>query len=119
MQRLAHKIVAALLGSRSPADELELIGGLNRARLVQRAPAVDHIYAGVLQGLDRSQIQTVHTDSLARDPQLSQTFHHLGDEVFCSRRWTHGEHVSIKAPESAAVSRRLALADQRRPFGGN
>ena len=119
MQRLAHEIVAALLGSRSPADELELIGGLNRARLVQRAPAVDHIYAGVLQGLDRFQIEGVHTEALARDSELAQTFHHLGDEVFCSHRWTHGEHVSVKAPESAAVSRRLALADQRRPFGGN
>src|SRR5438067_8772314 len=119
MQRLAHEIVAALLGSCSPADELELIGGLNRARLVQRAPAVDHIYAGVLQGLDRFQIEGVHTEALARDSELAQTFHHLGDEVFCSHRWTHGEHVSVKAPESAAVSRRLALADQRRPFGGN
>src|SRR5499433_1894271 len=47
-ERLSNEVIATLLGTGGPANELQLVNGLNLPRTVQRAPSIDQMDASIL-----------------------------------------------------------------------
>src|SRR5262249_24347460 len=108
---LPNEVIATLLGTGGPANELQLVNGLNRPRPVQRAPSIDQMHASILYSLDCFQIESIHAHPLASRSQLLQTGYRLRNEILGRDRWTHSEHVGSKARRFPALPRRLSLTN--------
>src|SRR5262249_52325710 len=64
-ERLPNEVIATLLGTGGPANELQLVNGLNRPSPVQRAPSIDQLAATILQSLNSFKIETTPAHPLA------------------------------------------------------